>query len=91
MEYVSKFFTWLLDVTGIGAFTNNTLMCSGMLVIETVMCLVLVYTVWNVYGIIMGNHKKDELYSIRMDKTLYMGVFYYVLKFAEAYLYAKCI
>lgn len=91
MEYISKFFTWILDVTGIGAFTNNTLMCSGMILVESVMCLVLVYSVWNVYGIIMTNQRNEEKYSTHIDKTLYMGVAYYVLKFAEAYLYAKCI
>lgn len=91
MEYVSKFFSWLLDATGIGVFTNNTIMCTGMIIIESVMCLVLVYTVWNVYGIIMGSHKNDAQFSIHMDKTLYMGVAYYALKFAEAYLYTKYI
>lgn len=91
MEYFKKFLKWILEVTGAGAFANNTLMCSGMIVIESVMCLVLGYAAWNAYGIIMVNQKKQDVYSLHIDKLMYSGVAYYVLKFIDAYLYAKCI
>ena len=89
MEHILKFLKWITEVTGVAAFTNNTLMCSGMVIVESVLCLVLVYAGYNGWKIIMAGD--DKVYSNCLDKVMYSGAIYYIIRFVDAYLYAKCI